>query len=334
MSSFDRLRKAGSLGELAPLLGFTPQGLSFVLYKAKPETFYTTFEIPKKGGGLRKIHAPQQALKLLQKRLADFLYACLHEIEAKYPVRTIVSHGFEKGRSIVTNASAHRRRRYVLNLDIADFFGSINFGRVRGYFIHDKDFALKPPVATVISQIACHQNALPQGSPSSPVISNLIGAILDRRLIVLAKRYGCTYTRYADDLTLSTHLRQFPRALASERLARSNEWRLGYALKREIRSAGFSINPTIATPPMTRAFADDHFGFSKTIPIATAKLAAMAADNKMTWGRKGSSEPEKNALIYLYLCAAIGWFVVAIIAAAKFLWLRKYPPYRGLKWKL
>jgi len=62
---------------------------------------------------------------------------------------------------------------------LQDFFGSINFGRVRGFFIKDRNFALQPAVATILAQMACHNNALPQGSPCSPVISNLVGHVLD-----------------------------------------------------------------------------------------------------------------------------------------------------------
>jgi RNA-directed DNA polymerase len=242
LPKFEDLRHAASLIDFAPLLGFTPSGLAYVLYKIRPETLYTTFEIAKKSGGVRKIQAPNPKLKLLQKRLAKLLTLCLRDIEAKHPVRKIVSHGFQEKRSIVTNASHHRRRRYVLNLDIADFFGTINFGRVRGFFIHDQEFQLNPRVATVIAQIACYENALPQGSPCSPIISNLIGAILDRRLIALAKEYKCTYTRYADDLTFSTHARQFSRKIAYRKLFSSHEWHLGRRIVHEIKDVGFSIN--------------------------------------------------------------------------------------------
>src|SRR5207253_493823 len=85
---------------------------------------------------------------------------------------------------------------------------------VRGYFIRDKNFVLNEKVATVIAQIACHENALPQGSPCSPVISNLIAHVLDTHLVRLASRVGCTYSRYADDLTFSTNKKPFPREIA------------------------------------------------------------------------------------------------------------------------
>jgi RNA-directed DNA polymerase len=174
LTALERLQQATSLEDLAFLLNYTPKGLAFVLYKIDRHRKYRTFEIPKAGGGKRKIQAPDDQLKLLQRRLADLLMNCLGEVEAQNPDRRRVSHAFHKGRSIVTNASAHCRRRYVLNLDLKDFFGTINFGRVRGFFIADRNFKLSESVATIIAQIACHENALPQGAPCSPVISNLI----------------------------------------------------------------------------------------------------------------------------------------------------------------
>ena len=126
----ERLRAATSLSEFAAILHYTPQGLSYVLYKSNPAARYTTFEIPKASGGTRVIQAPEPALKLLQKRLSYLLMDCINEIEAKAPERMRVTHAFQKNRSIVTNAYAHYGNRYVLNIDLQDFFGTINFGRV------------------------------------------------------------------------------------------------------------------------------------------------------------------------------------------------------------
>ncbi len=97
----------------------------------------------------------------------------------------------------------------------------------------------------MIAQIACHGNSLPQGSPSSPVISNLIANVLDMRLVKLASESGCTYSRYADDLTFSTNKKSFPcsiAVLAAAGAGQSHQWLPGNALKQVIERAGFRIN--------------------------------------------------------------------------------------------
>jgi len=111
-------------------------------------------------------------LKLAQRRLANLLYDCLDDLLKAAPQRRPLAHGFVRKRSIITNAALHKRRRYVLNLDLQDYFPSINFGRVRAVFMKDNNWSLQEKVATVIAQIACDEHVLPQGSPCSPVISN------------------------------------------------------------------------------------------------------------------------------------------------------------------
>lgn len=242
MTTLAKLRAANELRDLATLLNFTPAGLAYVLYKIPENQKYSTFDIPKKSGGVRVIKAPGPQLKYLQTSLAKLLSDCIGEIESQAPERKNVSHGFHRARSIVTNASCHRARRYVINIDLSDFFGTINFGRVRGFFINDRNFLLKPGVATVIAQIACHENSLPQGAPSSPVLSNLVGHILDVSMIGVAKKHGASYTRYADDITISTNRRSLPRLLAHRSKADSSKWLLGFDIREAVRRAGFRIN--------------------------------------------------------------------------------------------
>ena len=242
MSALEKLKKTQNLTDLAKLLGFTPKGVSYVLYKISSGKKYRTFEIPKKSGGVRTIHAPEPQLALLQSRLAEMLNACVRERKKENPRFWFSSHGFHQGHTIISNAEVHRRRRFVFNLDLEDFFGTINFGRVRGFFIHDTMFALEPKVATVIAQIACHDNALPQGSPCSPVISNLIGNILDSRILALARDARCTYTRYADDMTFSTNEKLFPTEIAVN--VHGAEWEVGKKLRKTIEQTGFFINPS------------------------------------------------------------------------------------------
>lgn len=242
MSTLERLRNSKDLSDLAKILGFTPKGVSYVLYKLSSADKYREFKIPKKAGGDRTIQAPEPRLGLMQTRLAAHLYECVAEIQQENPRYWRASYGFQKKKTIVGNASVHVRRRYVFNVDIKDFFGNINFGRVRGFFIHDKAFRLSPAVATIIAQIACHNNALPQGSPCSPIISNLIGNILDLRLLALARDTRCTYTRYADDLTFSTNLKIFPEEIAVN--SGTGYWVEGEKLRDEVQRTGFELNST------------------------------------------------------------------------------------------
>jgi RNA-directed DNA polymerase len=249
MSHLSNLKSASNLGDLARLLGFKPASLSYVLYIKADSSKYKKFAIPKHSGGMRQLSAPLNELKLLQRRLADLLQDCADEInkannrgdDDKH--RDRIAHGFKRRRSIITNARQHRNRRYVFNVDIQNFFGSINFGRVRGYFIADKNFQLRPEVATVLAKIACFENALPQGSPCSPVISNLIGHIVDIHIAKLCERVGCTYTRYADDLTFSTNKPVFPKQIAMQSAENNHSWLPGRELSRVIEKCGFELNP-------------------------------------------------------------------------------------------
>jgi RNA-directed DNA polymerase len=242
VASLQKLRDAKTLEDVAKLLGFTPSGLAYVLFKIPDGEKYKIFEIKKRSGGKRLIKAPEPSLKLAQRRLAKYLYECLAELQKETPGRRSLAHGFEKNRSIMTNASLHKRRRYVLNLDLEDFFPSINFGRVRGFFIKDHHFALQEKVATVLAQVACHDHTLPQGSPCSPVISNLIGHLLDMRLVRFAKIHKCTYSRYADDITFSTSRKEFPTELAVPVAGTVSDWELGAELRDKIEHSGFKIN--------------------------------------------------------------------------------------------
>ena len=191
---------------------------------------------------MRKITAPSEPLKIAQARLSVLLQDCLDEINRHYNRKDKIAHGFKRQRSIVTNARQHRHRRYVFNVDISDFFPSINFGRVRGYFIHNNHFELHDKVATTIARIACHHNVLPQGSPCSPVISNLIAHIMDMHLVRLSSRVGCTYSRYADDLTFSTNKQEFPIEIAAAIPNDPHIWTPGAELDQIVVRSGFKIN--------------------------------------------------------------------------------------------
>ncbi|HEN8800260.1 TPA: retron Ec67 family RNA-directed DNA polymerase/endonuclease [Pseudomonas putida] len=255
MSKLAKLRKASSLSDLANILEVPAKSVSYLLYIRPKAELYEEFEVPKKTGGVRKISAPCSELKYLQKQLAKLLQECSNEIhkasalekalQLKYRElkKRNLSHGFNPGYSIVTNAIPHRNKNLVLNIDLQDFFGSIHFGRVRGYFIKNNHFKVSDKVATVIAQIATHKNALPQGSPCSPIISNLIAHVLDIKLAKLAYEEKSTYTRYADDITFSTNRKSFSEGLAKCVDPDAHVWVAGALLEGAIKSSWFSLNP-------------------------------------------------------------------------------------------
>lgn len=244
MNKLEALRKITTKHELAVLLGVKPSALTYVLYLLKPSSQYTSFTIPKKTGGTRIILAPSERLKDLQSRLSHLLQDCIAEINrAKQPggnFKSKLSHGFVRDRSIITNALVHVNKKNVLNVDLKNFFDAFNFGRVRGFFIANNHFNLNAHIATVIAQIACYDNKLPQGSPCSPVITNLITHSLDIRLASLARKNSCVYSRYADDITISSREMGFPNKIMRQHS--DGEYIVGKKLKNEINRAGFVLN--------------------------------------------------------------------------------------------
>jgi RNA-directed DNA polymerase len=241
-SYLETLKLATTRTDVANILKIKPKHMAYLLYVKPENEKYKIFQIPKKSGGTREIHAPHDDLKDLQRSLADILLKCVDEISVALDTPNTVSHGFMPGRSIFTNAYPHRQKRYVFNVDLKDFFGTITFPRVRGFLMQDRNFELHKDVATVVAQIACHQSKLPQGSPCSPIISNLIGQILDLHLVKLAAQNGCVYTRYADDLTFSTNKRNFPSAIAKLTPQQQHFWSAGRQLRGLITKSGFELN--------------------------------------------------------------------------------------------
>jgi RNA-directed DNA polymerase len=225
--------------DVANLLNIRYENFIYYLYKLPLSKRYVEFSIPKKNskitGEHRKISVPSSNLKIAQRKLSQILY-CV------YKVKPCV-HGFAPSKSIVTNARAHKDKAWVLNIDLKDFFESINFGRVRGMFMA-KPYELSPQVSTVLAQICCFNNKLPQGAPTSPIISNMICGKMDSQMIGMAKAFRCTYTRYADDITFSTRFKEFPPELAYVANLEDGEAEvvLGDKLVGLITENGFKLN--------------------------------------------------------------------------------------------
>ncbi len=218
---------------LAAFLRIPLRSLTYHLYGPGKSRRYRQFNIKKRNGEPRTISAPTKPLKAVQRRVA----AALYEIHRP---RSCVF-GFVNDRGILDNASKHVGHRWLLRVDLQDFFPSINFGRVRGLFLA-APFSFPQSVATILAQLATFKNQLPQGAPTSPVLSNYICHRLDYDLIRLAQRNGSYYTRYADDLIFSADQRTFPRNLGTIDNTGSNlKIAIGDDLLQAIESAGFKV---------------------------------------------------------------------------------------------
>jgi len=186
-----------------------PFQLKSLTYYANPELCkkrYATFTVKKKSGGERIINAPVSGLKSILRAL-NFILQCVYEPHN-------AATGFVLNKSIVDNAKVHVGNNYVYNLDLKDFFHSFDLNRVKmGFFM--EPFNLKEDrklLAFLLASLCTHpfevngeiKSVLPQGSPTSPTITNVLCKKLDRRLTGLAYRFGAKYTRYADDITFSS----------------------------------------------------------------------------------------------------------------------------------
>ncbi|MCL1989947.1 MAG: retron Ec67 family RNA-directed DNA polymerase/endonuclease [Defluviitaleaceae bacterium] len=232
--------------KVARFLGRSPKQLTYLLYKIRVEDSYETFEISKKSGGTRTIHAPNDKLKKIQRIIARKLIKHHNIILKDNSINSKISHGSVKkqekekweAKGIIANASIHKNKRFVLNIDLSDFFDSFHFGRVKGFFEKNRYFQnfnnlqMSPEIAIIFAQLTCYNGKLPQGAPTSPIITDLICNVFDMRLLKIAKRYKLNYTRYVDDLTFSTNDKKF--------LYLENEFL--EQLRAEILRAGFEIN--------------------------------------------------------------------------------------------
>jgi RNA-directed DNA polymerase len=186
MGLFDFLKKGLGVAELADRIGVPETQLRSVT------PTYREFTIPKRSGGSRRISAPDDSLKRLQRQILKRLLTRLRA----HPAAT----GFEKGESIVTNAWPHTGKAVVVRMDLKDFFPSTTAERVKDYF---SKIGWRPEAAGLLTTLCTWNEGLPQGAPTSPRLSNLVNFALDLRLSRLAGRYGAEYTRYADDMTFS-----------------------------------------------------------------------------------------------------------------------------------
>ncbi|HPD14205.1 MAG TPA: reverse transcriptase family protein [Planctomycetota bacterium] len=202
------LPNLASRDDLAQALGIPRGALDWLTFPdaAKEPPHYSAFAVPKRSGGYRVLYAPKPRLKAAQQWIRREILAKTHASES--------AHGFVETRSILTNAAPHAGRDIVLTLDLDNFFPSVTYRRVRGIFQslgYGEEMAI--PLALLCTVRPAEKvrefvggqrhRMLPQGAPTSPALANLACRHLDARLDGLAAKFGCVYTRYADDLTFS-----------------------------------------------------------------------------------------------------------------------------------
>ena len=174
---------------LATLFGYSPKFMG-ALYK-RSEKYYRTFTIPK-GKNRRTINAPKIALKVIQKWFGFHLAETLKFDSCVY--------GFVKGRSAVDAATIHCGSDWVYSIDISDFFPSTPLAQVSAALV---ELGYPQHGAELIAKLCCYNGGLAQGSPASPVLSNLVFRGADAELVDVAKKFGLNFTRYADDVVFS-----------------------------------------------------------------------------------------------------------------------------------
>jgi RNA-directed DNA polymerase len=214
------------------------------------EAHYHFRWIRKRSGGYRLIEAPKTLLRSIQRRI-------LEEILNRVAAHS-AAHGFVRGRSIVTNAREHVGQRFLLKFDLENFYPTVRYKRVVAIF---RALGYSREAAIWLSRLttsmiptdlpAPDQNPrhivpyfgrhLPQGAPTSPALANLSAYVLDLRLAGLARAWGMTYTRYADDLTFSgpgksaAALKQF--IPLAQQVIRQERFRLNKAKRKVIRKS-------------------------------------------------------------------------------------------------
>lgn len=225
----DEMAEAGMEDKFYP---FTMKHLNYYCNPKNSFHRYKQFKIKKKSGDFRLITAPRNQSFMQILRLVNEMFKAMY-IPSEYAM------GFAEGRSVVTNANIHKTQNYVFNIDLKDFFPSICQARVWKR-MQLKPLLFKQPIANIIAGLCSMKETmedgsvrfvLPQGAPTSPILTNMICDKLDHRLAGLAKRFGLKYSRYADDITFSSMHYVYQK---------TGDFRK--ELKRIVEGQGFTIN--------------------------------------------------------------------------------------------
>lgn len=154
---------------------------------------YRKVRIPKKSGGYRELSVPDEVLKRIQRAIAE-------RILFYHPISRY-ARAYRFGASVQSNARPHVGKEAVLKLDIKHFFDSILYSTVKEKCFPKRNFS--EPIRVLLSMLCYCGDSLPQGAPTSPIITNIIMRDFDETVGDYCEARGITYTRYCDDMTFS-----------------------------------------------------------------------------------------------------------------------------------
>ena len=180
--------------ELSELVHVSSSRIWLYVKYASSGSYYRHYRIPKASGDWRDIYQPGRELKAVQawilRRVLDKLTVSPHAT------------AYVRGRGLRDNVVPHSANRYFLCLDIEDFFPSIGKSPVKRLFAL---LGYSERAADILANLCTCRRTLPQGGVTSPALANLVAAKLDRRIAGLAAKRNIAYTRYSDDITLSSN---------------------------------------------------------------------------------------------------------------------------------
>lgn len=227
--------KAWAINALAALLAISANQVQIPLNLLETGSGYYSFQIPKTSGKMRDITAPFEPLKALQRAILDDVLCTFSIHRAAF--------GFVPNRDFVDGAKMHLGLKSLFNLDLKDAFPSVHPRRVE----HAFSFGLREPVKThfgafdfegekfkalvaLCTHLCCLGNSIPQGTPTSPCLLNIVCVALDQQLASFAVEHGLTYTRYADDISLSSKKGEIPRHVRDKvfRIIREADWKVNH----------------------------------------------------------------------------------------------------------
>lgn len=157
------------------------------------EQHYQVIKMKKKNGGVRRLSVPDFLLGRIQKNI-------LHHVLYEFPVSAYAT-AYKPGYSMEKNAEPHVGKKQILQLDIRDFFDNISFVLVYQYAFPAVYYP--PAIRTILADLCCFRDVLPQGAPTSPAVSNLVMRPFDDYMGKWCEERQIHYTRYCDDLTFS-----------------------------------------------------------------------------------------------------------------------------------